>query len=118
MPSKKRKYSKKPDDTLKVAKLHIDSLFRQARDAAPKDLKRATRYVELARNIAMKFRIRLPSVYKRLFCRHCYHFLLPGKNLRVRIHEHRVIYYCLDCRRFWRKPLNSAGRHKAAIKTL
>ena len=105
MPKQKRSYSKKSDDTIRIAKLHIDSLFQQARDIAPKDLKRATRYVELARNIAMKFRIRLPSAYKRLFCPHCYHFLLPSRNLRVRVHEHRIIYYCLECKKFWRRPL-------------
>ena len=101
----KRSYQKKADDTLRIAQRHIDSLFSQAKDVASSDMALATRYVELARKIAMKFKIRLPSAQKRLFCPHCYHFLLPGNNLRVRVHEHKIIYYCLDCKKFWKKPV-------------
>ncbi|MBI5880993.1 ribonuclease P [archaeon] len=102
----KRTYSRKPDDTIRIAQLHIDSLFKQAKDVASKQPALATRYISMARKIAMKFKIRLPSEYKRLFCPHCYAFLTPSKNLRVRVHEHRLIYYCLECKKFWRKPLS------------
>src|SRR5512137_1826904 len=102
---KKSKYAKKANDAIIIAKQHITSLFTQAQEAAGSDIKLADRYVELARKIAMKFKIRLPSEYKRMFCPHCYKFMLPGKNLRVRAHEHRIIYYCLECKKFWRKPL-------------
>ncbi|MBU2561243.1 MAG: ribonuclease P [Nanoarchaeota archaeon] len=110
MPARRRKkgYGRKPDDTIKIAKQHIESLLEQAKEVAAENTALANRYVTLARKVAMKFRIRLPPEQKRLFCPHCYRFMLPGKNLRVRVHEHRVIYYCLDCKKFWRKPLGKA----------
>jgi len=113
---RKRRYSKKSSESIDIAKGHIVNLFDLAKQVAHTDAKLADRYVSLARTIAMKFKIRLPSEYKRLFCPHCYKFLLPGKNLRVRAHEHRLIYYCLECKRFWRKPLK-AKRSANTAKT-
>lgn len=116
MPSKtrsnKRRYQKKPSSTLSDAKYHIQNLFSQAKKAAKDNPSLADRYITLARKIAMKFKIRLTPEQKRLFCPHCYKFLLPGKNLRVRIHEHRVIYYCLQCKKFWRKPVGKKSFKK------
>ena len=102
---RKRGYQKKASATVSTAKEHIDRLFIEAKKIAKRDPVLADRYVALARKIAMKFKIRLGSEQKRLFCPHCYRFLLPGKTSRVRIHEHRIIYYCLSCRKFWRRPL-------------
>ncbi|MBN1544503.1 ribonuclease P [Candidatus Woesearchaeota archaeon] len=107
MAKRKRKkgYGRKPDDTIKIANQHIASLLEQAKEAATSNPSLADRYVALARKVAMKFRIRMQPSQRRLFCPHCYRFMLPSKNLRVRVHEHRVIYYCLDCKKFWRRPL-------------
>ncbi len=96
------RFKKKALKTKTLAKSHVDSLFNQAEDqhANPS---RGNRYISLARKIAMKFKLHLTSDQKRLFCKHCYKALYPGKNLRVRIHNHRLIYYCLECKKFWRK---------------
>ncbi len=104
-----RKYQKKSDDTIRIAKEHIDSLLNRACKVARDNPGLANRYVTLARKVAMKFKIRLNSSQRRLFCPHCYRFMLPGKNLRVRVHEHRIIYYCMDCKKFWRKPVKKSG---------
>ncbi|NQU79024.1 ribonuclease P [Candidatus Woesearchaeota archaeon] len=101
-----KKYGKKKNDIVKEAKNHIASLFEKAKFEAGTRHWLANRYVTLARKVAMKFKIHMTREQKRLFCPHCYRFLLPGKNLRVRVHEHRLIYYCLDCKKFWRKPLD------------
>jgi ribonuclease P protein subunit RPR2 len=85
-------------------------LFFEAKQAASKKPKLADRYVDLARKIAMKFKMRMPSEYKRMFCPNCYKFLIPGKNLRVRVHEHRIIYCCLECKKFWRKPVGRSRK--------
>ncbi|MBW2964272.1 ribonuclease P [Candidatus Woesearchaeota archaeon] len=110
-----RKYQRKPDDNLRIARAHINSLFGQAKEVASKDHALADRYVELARKIAMKFKLRIPSEQKRLFCPHCYRFLIPGKDVRIRVHESRIIYYCSFCKRFWRKPLNSRKKPVKAV---
>ena len=68
----------------------------------------ADRYVELTRKAAMKVNLKLPREIKRKFCKHCYKYIVPGVNARVRIHKNRVIYYCFNCKsymRFMLKPL-------------
>jgi ribonuclease P protein subunit RPR2 len=107
-----RRYQKKPDKTLKIAREHMDRLFDQAKKMSKENLSLANRYITLARKIAMKFKLRIPSGQKRLFCPHCYRFALPGKTVRVRIHESRVIYSCQLCKRFWRKPLKTGRKHQ------
>ncbi|HII72575.1 TPA: ribonuclease P [Candidatus Woesearchaeota archaeon] len=104
---KRRGYQKKPNKQLDMAKEHMGSLFESAKDVYKQDEALAQRYVTLARKVAMKFKISVPSEYKRLYCKHCYKFLVPGKTLRVRVHEGRVIHYCLHCKKFWRKPIKT-----------
>lgn len=92
--------------TVKLAKTHIDEIFK----LADKNKEYSNRYLTIARKIAMKFRIKLKSEQKRRFCKHCYTYLVPGKNLRVRVHDHKLIYYCLECKKFWRKPIGKKFR--------
>ena len=80
----------------------IRTLFSEARIQFPKNSSLANRYVKLAREISMKFKDKIPRELKRKFCKHCYHYLVPGKNCRVRIYKSRVIYYCFDCKKFMR----------------
>ena len=80
----------------------IRTLFSEARIQFPKNSSLANRYVKLAREISMKFKVKIPRELKRKFCKHCYHYLVPGKNCRVRIYKSRVIYYCFDCKKFMR----------------
>ncbi len=107
-----KRYQRKPSDTLKIARKHINSLFEQAKKTAKEKPALANRYVTLARKTAMKFKLRLSSEQKRLFCPHCYKFMLPGKTLRVRIHDSKLIYSCLRCKKFWRKPLKTPKQGK------
>jgi len=83
-----------------IAQDSIKNLFKQARDIFNKDPKLSDRYVHIARRIAMKARTRIPSEYRRQFCRYCYSFLMPGKNCRVRTNKKTISYYCENCRRY------------------
>ena len=69
------------------------------------DKKRSTRYVELARRIAEKCRVKIPKEFKIRICRKCNTFLIPGFNCRVRIKKSRVIITCLNCGKIKRYPL-------------
>jgi len=93
-------------DNKEIARERIKKLFSEADEVFSKDKKLANRYVSLARKIAMKFNLRMPKVYKRRFCKHCYSYLKPGKNLRVRTKNKKVVYYCLECKKFMRFPLS------------
>ncbi|MDH5816018.1 MAG: ribonuclease P [Candidatus Nezhaarchaeota archaeon] len=58
------------------------------------------RYVELARKIAMRCKVRIPRELRRRFCHRCYKFLKPGVNCRVRLAKRRephIVITCLEC---------------------
>ena len=84
-----------------IVRKHIRELFLEAE----KKPDMGSRYVKIARKIAMKFRIPLPSHLKRKFCPHCYKYYIYGKTLRVRIHGNKIVYSCLHCGKYWRRPL-------------
>ena len=90
----------------RIAEERIRKLFELAQKEFSKHHERSHRYVQLARKIAMKTRYRLPSNLKRKFCRHCYKFLQPGINARVRTKNHKVVYYCLSCKKHMRFQLS------------
>ena len=88
--------SKNPT-TKMVAKERIGVLFIQAQDAFPEHPERSNRYVALARRIAMRQRVHIDREFRRRFCHHCYAFLVPGQNMRVRVHRGNVVVTCGIC---------------------
>jgi len=99
--------------TKQIALQRIHTLFRLAREVVHEDPKLAQRYVKIARKIAMRTKLRLPREYRRLVCRHCKSFILPGVNCRVRIQSRRephVVITCLNCGKYLRVPLK--GKEK------
>ena len=100
-----KKYHKKSVQQQKIAKKRIEFLFKHAKEVFKEDGKLSDKYVKVARRIAMKYKIRLSSHLKKSFCKHCHKYLVPGVNCRVRIHKHRVIYYCMGCKHYIRQPI-------------
>jgi len=80
-----------------MAKQRIHILFNLAEKTYPQSMSLANRYIEIARNISMKCNVRLDKKERRKFCHHCYSFLVPGVNCRVRLHDNHVIVSCLNC---------------------
>jgi len=91
--------------TKKIARDRIAVLFTQARVAFFTHPERSNRYVELARRIAMRQRIRIDRELRRQFCRHCSSFLMPGSTSRVRVHSGHVVVTCLCCGKRRRYPV-------------
>ena len=83
--------------TRKIARERIEVLFEQARLEFYPYPERSNRYVEIARRIAMRQRIRIDQNLRRQYCHHCYSFLVPGRNMRVRIHGGNVVVTCHSC---------------------
>ncbi len=88
-----------------IAQERIKILFAEAEKTFSKNKPLANRYVTLARKIAMKVKARIPLELKRRFCKHCYKYLQPGVNARVRTRAGRVIISCFECKKFMRIPI-------------
>ena len=100
-----RKFAKDKEKEKKIAKDHIDRLFSEAESTYKEDMSLSNKYVKMARDIQMKFRMRMPSEYKRKFCKHCHSYLVPTVSCRIRIHDSKLIYSCYSCKKFTRIPL-------------
>ena len=88
----------------RIATQRIRELFNQADAVFSSNPALANRYVQLARKIAMRFKIRLAKKYKRKFCKHCYTYL-AGANSRIRIQNRKVVIFCVSCKKFTRIPI-------------
>lgn len=87
----------------KIAHDRICYLFTLAeKNARNKNLNFAHRYVQLARKIAMRYRVPIPVEYKRCFCKHCYKYIIPGETSRIRIHRGKIITFCTSCNNYTR----------------
>jgi len=93
----------------KIALERIKKLFYLSEQKAREDrLDLSNRYVEIARKISMRYLVPIPSEFKRRFCKHCYSFLIPNKNCRIRINRGKVIIYCDNCKKYTRIPIKKS----------
>lgn len=81
----------------KEAEKQVKLLFTKARE----NPKMANRYVTLARKIAMKVNYRIPSIYRKRFCRHCYTYF-TSENSRIRTRNKMLVMYCDSCKKLSR----------------
>jgi ribonuclease P protein subunit RPR2 len=65
---------------------------------------RSERYVQLIRNISMRTRMSIPREIKSRICKHCYAFLVPGKNAHYRLKDGYVVISCQLCGKEIRYP--------------
>ncbi len=89
-------------DEKKLALERVKILLREAEDVFSHSPQRSHHYVQQARRIAMKVRLKLPRTLRRQFCKHCLHYLKPGVNARVRTRNKMLVVYCHHCKRFQR----------------
>ncbi|MFQ5620753.1 MAG: ribonuclease P [Candidatus Nanoarchaeia archaeon] len=80
----------------------IKECFAQASKLFRSNPALAHRRVKAARRAAMRVQMPMPKAYARRMCKHCYHYLVPSVNSRVRIQKKRVIIYCGECKKFTR----------------
>ena len=102
--------------TKQIAKQRIHLLFQQAEEVRRENPQLASRYVTVARKIAMAAKIRLPPEYKRRICKNCNALLVPGENCRVRVKQRRephVVVTCFACGHQMRVLLR---KRKEAVK--
>ena len=100
------KFVLKKEKLKKKAQSEISNYFKLAKISFL-DKKKANMYVHKARRLAMKYNIRLNSNVKKRFCKHCYSYLFLGENCRVRTRDGKLIYYCMECKKYMRFPLKA-----------
>ena len=103
------------NETRQIALQRIRTLFELAKKNIREEPELAQRYAQIARKIAMRTRVKLPTEYRRLICRHCKSFIYPGVNCRVRSQQKRephMTITCLACGKTMRIPLRSRERRK------
>ncbi|MCX6674762.1 MAG: ribonuclease P [Methanothrix sp.] len=86
-----------------LALQRMERLFMLAAAVHAAHPERSDRYVQIARKICTRTRVRMPRSLKRLFCRHCGSFL-TADALRVRLREGVLTTTCLLCGEQMRRP--------------
>jgi ribonuclease P protein subunit RPR2 len=88
---------RRPKWMLKIAEERIDILFNRADEEFVAHPERSHRYVEMARNIAKKYNMKIPATWSKRFCRSCQHFIKPGLNCQIRFSDSSILIKCLEC---------------------
>jgi ribonuclease P protein subunit RPR2 len=107
---------RRPKWMIKIAKERIDTLFKLAETEFADHPERSHRYVEIARNIATKYNIKMPRIWKRRFCKNCQIFLKPGINCQIRLGSSCILTKCLECGKVTRIPYMKEKKEKRRIK--
>ncbi len=112
--SGRRPYSKTRAAVASIAQERIEILLEHAREMVGKNEDLSRRYVDLARRISERTKVRIPGELKRFLCRGCGIALVPGRNAKVRLHARNsgVVITCLSCDTVKRYPV--ARRRKGA----
>ncbi|MBI4145113.1 ribonuclease P [Candidatus Woesearchaeota archaeon] len=88
----------------RIALERIDRLFELAQAIFSREPALADRYVAIARKIQTRFKVRMPRELKGRFCKKCGAYWAPGKTVRIRTREGKVVYFCLRCKGYRRIP--------------
>lgn len=88
-----------PGHFKRIARERIAILMKLAEAEAAFHPERSRRYVELARKIGERYKVRIPKKYKRKICKKCHSYLKPGLNCMVRLvpKEKCVVWRCGGC---------------------
>ncbi|MBO0887692.1 ribonuclease P [Candidatus Bathyarchaeota archaeon] len=105
----RRHYGKSRAAVASVARERIEILIENARKNVEGDESLSRRYVELARKISERTKVRIPSELKRYLCKSCGIALVPGSNARIRLHARSggLVITCLSCGTVKRYPVTA-----------
>ncbi|OYT63961.1 hypothetical protein B6U74_06100 [Candidatus Bathyarchaeota archaeon ex4484_205] len=99
------------EERRKIAKERVKILLEKVVNNWPACSKKRRRYIELAREICLKYRLKQPILLRRLICKKCKKPILPGIDSRIRIGKRgTVIITCLNCGNIKRIPTSLEGK--------
>jgi ribonuclease P protein subunit RPR2 len=82
----------------RIASERIAKLFEQAELSFKEHPELSKRYVEMARKLSTRYKVRFNSSQKKLSCKKCNAYLKDGINSRVRLEHGRLVQTCLECK--------------------
>ena len=106
----------KKEEDKEIAGERVEMLLELAVKTHGTDSALTQRYADLAKKIITRSKVRMPRQYKRLICKRCGRFIVPGPDARFRLRQARephLVITCLHCRSVYRIPL---GRRKKDVK--
>jgi ribonuclease P protein subunit RPR2 len=104
MGERRQRRGRRSRETADIASVRMSILMRLADQSARSgETTLADRYAGLARALGMRYNIRLPPDLKRRLCPSCGSYLVPGRNLRVRLRQKKTVRTCLKCGRIRRR---------------
>lgn len=89
----------------KIALEQIIILFEQAEQVFQEDPMKSQRYIDIARAISKRCKVRIPKQNKMRICRHCKSYIVPGINCRIRVRSNKqrhLTITCLKCHNYTR----------------
>jgi len=112
MAGKKHRGRSKPIHQVKMAKERMGLLFEQAENAVKKNPNLASRYVEMARRLGMRYNVRIPPQFRKRICKQCKSYLSPGITSAQKTEKGWVIITCKVCGKKNRYSLAKAKRKR------
>lgn len=91
------RYRDKSFNQQNLASIRIAKLFIEAENSFKEYPALSKRYIILARKLSTRYKVRLTSDQKKLFCKKCNSYLKNGINVRVRLERGVIVQTCLEC---------------------
>lgn len=93
-----------------IAKERVEKLSELAKEASlDGEYVLAKRYIQLIRKISQRNRIKFPPGLKRVTCKSCGSYLIPGRNSRYRLNKGVIVVTC-ECGSYCRYPYTRETR--------
>lgn len=99
-----------------IANERMDILFGMAKKEFSVNPDRSHRYVSLARKISKKYTTKIPSKWRRSYCKNCYKFLDPSKNASIRLSGGKINIKCNECNNIMKIPYIKEQKEKRRAK--
>ncbi len=93
----KSPHNRKPEQQTKIALERIGVLFQEAETMFKEHPELSKRYMELARKIAMKYKVKFTKEQKLKFCKNCNAYLKQGINSTKRLNKGILVIRCKEC---------------------
>ncbi len=88
----------------RIARTHIEELFRHAENIQKIDQGLANIAVKRILEISKHYKVRLTKEQKLRICKNCKSFITPGRNAEVILKDKVMIIKCLECGKEKRWP--------------